>query len=159
MASITVGVSDLYVSNRREDTIITRALGSCIAVIAYDFNCGVGGILHYQLPSSRGHAERSASNPFMFADTGIPELLGRILDLGGRLEGLEVKLAGGSNVLDPNGIFDIGKNNYLAARRVLWKYGLLVKAEDIGGDIWRNVVLRMSDCAVFVESPNGQRAL
>jgi len=159
MADIVVGVAEMAVSDNPTDIIITRALGSCVAIVVYDAKMRVGGILHYQLPWSSGYSQKALTNPFMFADTGIPALLGEIANRGGRVDRLTVKMAGGSNVLDPEGLFNIGKSNYLAARQILWRHGLRVSSEDVGGDKWRNVFLRMLDCAVFIETCDGQRVL
>ena len=46
--------------------------------------------------------------------------------------------------MDENGVFNIGKRNYLAVRKILWKAGVLVSAEDIGGNLSRTVRLEVS---------------
>ena len=38
-----------------------------------------------------------------------------------------VRLAGGAQVMDQQGVFNIGKRNYLAARKILWKAGVLIR--------------------------------
>ena len=45
--------------------------------------------------------------------------------------------------MDSEGIFNIGKRNYLALRKVLWKAGVLVQAEDVGGNVPRTVRLEV----------------
>ncbi len=45
---------------------------------------------------------------------------------GGDGKRMVVRLAGGAQVLDSQGVFQIGKRNYLAARRILWKAGILI---------------------------------
>lgn len=157
MSVLTVGVSDMKVSSNASDVIVTRALGSCIAVIISDQAVPVGGVLHYQLPAL-GRAFRSSS-PYMYAETGIPALIQAAFAMGADRETLSVKLVGGSRILDPEGVFDIGKSNYLAARKMLWRYGLLVAAEDVGGEMWRNVQLSVGDGSVLVESPVGRYPL
>ncbi|MGZ3387730.1 MAG: chemotaxis protein CheD, partial [Isosphaeraceae bacterium] len=52
MADLVVGISDLKVSNNPADSMITYALGSCIAVAVYDPVAKVGGLLHFMLPDS-----------------------------------------------------------------------------------------------------------
>ena len=34
--------------------------------------------------------------------------------------------------MDPEGVFDIGKRNYLAMRKILWKAGILLHGEAVG---------------------------
>jgi len=51
MADLVVGISDLKVSSNPADSMITYALGSCIAVAVYAPAAKVGGLLHYMLPT------------------------------------------------------------------------------------------------------------
>ena len=48
-----VKISDMKVSDDPSTTLVTYALGSCIAVTLYDPVKHVGGLLHYLLPSAR----------------------------------------------------------------------------------------------------------
>ena len=75
---IIVGVSDAKVSNNPSDTIVTYSLGSCIALCLYDQATQIGGMLHYQLPSSKMETERSKEKPFMFADSGTDMLVNKL---------------------------------------------------------------------------------
>jgi chemotaxis protein CheD len=86
---------------------------------------------------------RAGRNPFTFADTGIPLLFERCYALGGEKRRMIVRVAGGAAVMDENGVFNIGRRNYLALRRILWKAGVLVEAEEVGGTISRTVRLEM----------------
>ncbi|HWB53457.1 MAG TPA: hypothetical protein VG722_04665, partial [Tepidisphaeraceae bacterium] len=61
--TVVVGVSDAKTSSSKEDMLITYALGSCIGVALYDVKTGVGGMLHYQLPSSSEHPVRREERP------------------------------------------------------------------------------------------------
>ena len=36
-------------------------------------------------------------------------------------------------MMDPESVFEIGKRNYLALRRILWKAGILLHGEAVGG--------------------------
>ena len=69
---LVVGVGDMKVSSDPEEVLVTYALGSCIALILYDPEKKAAGMLHYMLPLSKTSPEKAASNPAMFADTGIP---------------------------------------------------------------------------------------
>mgnify|MGYP001561206167 CR=1 FL=1 len=67
---VVVGVGDLSVSNNIAITLSTYALGSCIAVAAYDPVVKAGGLLHLMLPESSISPDKAISQPAMFADTG-----------------------------------------------------------------------------------------
>ena len=143
MANVVVGVADCQISKSRDQVLVTYALGSCIAVAIHDPVAGVGGLLHYMLPESAISPAKAGGNPYMFADTGIPLLFRRAYEYGAEKRRLVVRVAGGAQVMDSEGIFNIGKRNYLALRKVLWKAGVLVQAEDVGGNAPRTVRLEV----------------
>jgi chemotaxis protein CheD len=139
-----VGISDCKVSGDRDAVLTTYALGSCIAVMAHDPISGVGGMLHYMLPEASLDRAKAESNPYMFADTGISGLLKKVCEGGANPRRLVVRIAGGAQVLEGHDLFQIGKRNYLAARKLLWKAGILVSAERVGGGVSRTVRLEVA---------------
>ena len=48
--------------------------------------------------------------------------------------------------------FDIGKRNYLAIRKILWKNGMFIDAEDIGGGSPRNMYMNIANGVVTIRS-------
>jgi chemotaxis protein CheD len=146
-----VGVADMAVSRLPVDVLITYSLGSCIAVIIYDAVAKVGGMLHYMLPESSIDPEKAQKNPFMFADTGITRLFKSSYQLGAKKENIMVKTAGGAQMLDPNGLFNIGKRNYLAMRKILWKNNVALAAEHVGGEVNRTVRLEIETGKVILK--------
>ncbi len=128
-----VGVSDMKVSGDPEDTIITHALGSCIGISIYDPHQKVGGLLHFQLPSSVKDPEKAERNPFMFADTGIPIFFREAYKLGAVKHRLVVKVAGGGKPNRGNDMFEIGKRNYIYMRKMFWKNNIMIASEYVGG--------------------------
>lgn len=149
---IMVQVSDAKVSNSPADVVATYSLGSCIAVCLYDPAVKAGGMLHYQLPDSKIDPQRAADKPLMFADTGIKFLVKKLETLDVNKKRMQVKIAGGAEMsTGPKG-FDIGKRNYLAIRKVLWKHGMFIDAEDVGGNSPRNMYLNIDTGAVTVRS-------
>jgi chemotaxis protein CheD len=146
-----IGVADMAVSNSVEDFLITYSLGSCIAVVIYDPVALVGGMLHYMLPESTLDPEKARKNPSMFADTGITHLFKSSYKLGAKKENIVVKTVGGAQTLDPNGVFNIGKRNYLAMRKIFWKNNVAVSAQHIGGEVNRTVRLMMDTGKVIMK--------
>ncbi|MGC4076096.1 MAG: chemotaxis protein CheD [Rubrivivax sp.] len=92
--NIVVNVSDARHSSAQEDVIITYSLGSCIGLTMYDPVKKIGGMLHFQLPTSTMDASRAAQNPCMFADTGVAKLLADLEAKGADRRRLKVKIAG-----------------------------------------------------------------
>jgi len=156
---VIVNVSDGRVSNDPMDIMATYSLGSCIGICLYDPAVHVGGMLHYQLPSSMMDAERAQENPMMFADTGMNILMRELTALGANRKRMQVKIAGGAAMdSGPKG-FDIGKRNYLAIKKILWQNSMFVDAEDIGGTLARNLYMNIANGAVTVRTSGLEKNL
>jgi chemotaxis protein CheD len=130
---VTVEISDFKISAEPEDVLVTYALGSCIAVMVHDPVRKAAGMIHYMLPLSETSLEKAKVRPAMFADTGIPLLFQSLYALGAQKRDLVVKVAGGGALYDDKGLFSIGKRNYTVMRKMFWKTGVIVSAEDVGG--------------------------
>ncbi|HWB85378.1 MAG TPA: chemotaxis protein CheD [Bryobacteraceae bacterium] len=153
MAQIIVGMADCRIADEPNDVLVTYALGSCIGLSVFDPVTHVGGLLHFMLPDSSIGSARGESRPFMFADTGIPLLLERVCQRGAVKRRLIVRAAGAAKMMDPNGVFDIGRRNHLAMRKILWKAGVLVHAEAIGGVTSRSVRLELATGRLLIREP------
>ena len=143
MNTVVIGIGDCQVAKDPNSTLVTYALGSCIAVMIHDPVAGVGGLLHFMLPESSLDPAKAERNPCMFADTGIPLLFRSAYQLGADKKRLRVTVAGGAQMMDTQGTFNIGKRNCLAMRKILWKAGVLVEAEYLGGVVSRTVRLEV----------------
>jgi len=149
---MVVGVADMQVNNDPDCTLITYSLGSCIGVTLYDPVVKVGGLLHFMLPDSQIDLQKALRNPWMFADTGIPLFFKEAYKLGGEKRRMMVKVAGGSQIMDESGYFNIGKRNYMALRKIFWMNNVLVTTEDIGGNINRTLSIELSSGKVWVKT-------
>jgi len=156
---IIVDISDARVSNSPHDELVTYSLGSCIGVSLYDPITKAGGMLHYQLPSSKMDTGRAQKNPLMFADTGMKILLQKMDALGASRKRMQVKIAGGAQIMNDASTFNIGKRNYTAIRQLLWKNGMFIDAEDIGGTHARTLYLAVNNGTVAVKSNQGKKEL
>ena len=147
-----VGVADMKVSNNPADSIITYSLGSCIGVIIYDPEVKVGGILHYMLPESSINKEKAAKIPYMFADSGIPELFKTAYELGAVKQRIKVYIAGGAEILDKEGFFNIGKRNYMALKKIFLKNNIKIYKQDIGGNVNRTIKIEIANGDIYLRS-------
>jgi chemotaxis protein CheD len=148
-----VDISDARVSNDPGEFLVTYALGSCMGVCLYDPAVPIGGMLHCLLPDSTRNPAMAEENPFVFADTGLTLLLENLVSLGARKRRLQVKLAGGASRVETTaGGPAIGQQNYLAIRKALWKSGLFIHAEDVGGTTPRTMTLYVADGSVVLQA-------
>jgi len=130
-----VGMADVKVSNNPDDTLITYALGSCLGIVVHDPVAHVAGLLHVMLPNSLIDEAKAKLQPAMFVDSGVPLLFKECYRLGARKERMTVSVAGGSfsGRSESDDTFQIGKRNMLTLRKLLWKNGVLIHADDTGG--------------------------
>ena len=150
-ARLVVGIGEFAVADQ-DATIVTHALGSCIAVCIWDPETRIGGMLHFLLPEARINRERAARQPAAFADTGIPLLFQTAYARGLLKTRTVVSLVGGAEISREaqNGLLDVGRRNTLAARNLLWRNGVLVRKEEVGGSRARTVSLSLEDGRVLV---------
>jgi chemotaxis protein CheD len=155
MKCVTLGVGEFGASKEPGTQIKTYALGSCVAVILFNPATHASGMGHIALPDSSINPDMLRKRPGYFADSGIPSLLRQMTALGCRADGrgLLVKLAGGASIMDKNDIFNIGKRNLLAIKKILWQHGLGAIAEDVGGNHSRTVSIATDDGSVQISCP------
>lgn len=149
-----VGLGEGVVMESAQVTLVTYALGSCLGLTLWDPLARVGGMLHSQLPVSIMDPERAASEPFLFTDTGVTEMLRRMYALGADRKRVIAKIAGCAQSVSADSSFRVGKRNLAVARRVLWKNDIMIKAEDVGDSRPRTMLLDM-DTGVTVVRSNG----
>lgn len=149
---IKVGMADLNLC-RDPDIITTLGLGSCIGIALYDPSTKIGGLAHIMLPDST--KMRNNSNIAKFADTGIEELLNRIIKAGAVKSRLVAKIAGGAKMFEVSGLSDIGnvgQRNAEASRAKLKQLGIRLIAEDTGLNYGRTVELHCDNGDYYIKS-------
>lgn len=153
----TVGIADIKVQHSDAGRMVTHALGSCIGLTIFDANAGIVGMLHFMLPEPSPDARHQ--EPAMFATTGVPALFKGAIDLGASKSKLVVCVAGGSSLMNDKNGFQIGKRNRLILRKMFWKNGINVAAEDSGGSCARTMSIDMTTGQVFIRSQGQEKVL
>ncbi len=154
-----VGVAEVIFSDNCEETLITYALGSCLGITIYDPDAQVGALIHCLLPTAKKTPEKGKLKPAMFVDTGMVMVMKKIIQMGGDLDRLTIKVAGGANPMDSTGLFKVGERNHTMLRRILWQNGLFTEAEDVGGTKPRTISIAIDSGHVLVKSDGGEQDL
>jgi chemotaxis protein CheD len=154
---VRVGIGEFAVSNNAEEMLSTVALGSCVAVCLWEPEAVVAGLLHFLLPDSSLNQARAQREPAVFADTGIAQLFHAAYALGAQKPRCQIRLVGGAEIgghrsPGTEGVFNVGRRNVIAARGILWRNGVLVEGEDIGGTVPRTLTLSVADGRVTVKT-------
>lgn len=157
---LTIGIGEMAVSKNPDDLIVTHALGSCLGIVLFDPVANVGGMLHALLPS-RKEESSNTKNPTYYVDAGTPLLFKACYELGAKKQRIVVKVAGGASTrTDPDkDMFQIGRRNFTALRKILWRNGVLINKHDVGGTEPRTMTLVINDGAVKVASKGETRKL
>lgn len=136
---IKVGMADMNVCSGK-DSITTLGLGSCVGVVLWDPTTKVCGMVHVMLPDST--SMKNNSNVAKFADSGIEELLRKVIAKGARRANLIAKIAGGAQMFSVNNKSDliaVGARNVDASIKKLKELRIPLKAQDTGQSYGRTV--------------------
>lgn len=148
-----VGVAEMIVSSDPKDSIMAYSLGSCIGLAAYDPYIRAGGVLHFMLPESSLDKSKAKNQPLIFADTGIPLLFEQIYALGADKSKLNIYIAGGGEILNQSGFFNIGRQNYNSVKKILIEENMMITDQIVGGNINRSLRLEISTGNVYIKTP------
>jgi chemotaxis protein CheD len=149
---LMVDIGGIAVTNSADEVLSTSApVGSCVAVCLWESNAHVSGLLHFLLPDSKSDPAQAETSPAKFADTGLMVLLDEAARLGAKKSQCKVCLVGGAQVDDRENADKLAKRNVLAARSALWKAGILLDREEVGGNKPRKATLSVSGGELLVK--------
>ena len=149
---LVVGIADLKESKHPQGVIATYALGSCLGVTCYDPFSRVGGMLHAMLGDSKaGH--QSAPVRAAYLDTGVPDLIQRVIDLGGNPRVFQFKVFGGAQTIQAVDYFNIGTRNIKTMEALATQLRLQVKVWEVGGNQNRTIRFYLQDGRVKLRTP------
>jgi chemotaxis protein CheD len=146
-----VRAGEVVVSKSAADVLTTGApVGSCVAVCLWDPESGVGGLLHFLWPDSKLNPERAGAAPACFADTGVQLLFDQAAKIGAVKGRCKVRLVGAAEIQDREQADRWAKRNLLAVRSVLWRSGVFLEGEEVGGTKARRATLSVSNGELLV---------
>ncbi len=141
---VIVGIAEMVASNNQNVTLTTYSLGSCLGIAIYDPVVKAGGLLHIMLPDSTIDSVKAAKQPSMFVDTGVPALFRAAYQLRAEKHRMIICVAGGAQIMDSGGFFNIGSRNYDALGKLFAEHGLKIQAEQVGGMVNRTMHLNLA---------------
>lgn len=139
---IVVGIGEYKVA-KGTGIIKSYSLGSCVGVALYDQVSKIGGLSHIMLANSMCTTDKnSMRSPFKYADIGVRMMIHDMVERGANRRILNAKIAGGacmfvSALKDP--IFDVGKRNVEAVKKVLAEERISLVGEDCGKNYGRTL--------------------
>lgn len=148
MEAVNVKMAEMNVV--KDDRGLKTILGSCVGIILRDPERRVSGLAHIMLPRQ----QRDDNATGKYADTAVPALRARVMEMGARPGSLQALLIGGAQMF-PMGdarLASIGDQIVEAARKALAAHGIPVIYEDIGGTAGRTVVFENQTGKVTVKT-------
>ena len=153
MAETMVRMGELAASAVAGDVLVSLGLGSCIGLALVDRRVGAAGLAHVVLPSSGGNAP---ADSFKFADVAVPELIDRVVALGGRRVKLEAILVGGASMFaTTSASMEVGQRNEVAVRELLEANRIPIIATETGGKNGRTIRVFIGSRKVTVREAGG----
>lgn len=146
---VVVGISDMKISRRQGEMLITHSLGSCLGLAAWDAGAGVGGLIHCLLPKAPAP---DVKNPFMYVNMGVPLMIRKMISLGCTKTGLVFRAAGCGRMLNVTNQFDTGAQNLAMIEALFARNGVTLAAKDVGGSIPRTMALHMDTGRLVISS-------
>lgn len=124
----------------------SKAIGSCVAIVAYDATKNVGALAHVMLPGA-APAKKNVEKT-KYAANAIDAIVNKMSKLGSKKDDIEVFLVGGGNILKREDD-TICKDNIESALKLLSEKQLKVRAQAVGGTARRSVSLDVEGGSIF----------
>jgi chemotaxis protein CheD len=137
---------------RREESIITTVLGSCISVCIWSPAHGIGGMNHYMLPLWNGEGLPSPR----YGNIAIQKLIQNIIKAGCVKKHLKAKVFGGAEILSfsQKKHISVGLQNILLAEEILAAEHIPIVSTDVGGQTGRRVHFNTKTGVVLLKRLN-----
>jgi chemotaxis protein CheD len=146
-----VSIADMKIGTDPSTVLVTHGLGSCLGIAVHDRAAGIGGILHVMMPRSSVNPAKAMRNPYLFVDTGVPAFLNALTEAGASKGSWTIRICGGASTqMSGTDHFEIGRQNYVMLRKILWQQGLLIDSEDIGGSEARGLYVDVGSGRIWV---------
>lgn len=142
----TIDVKTGEVHSMRENGVLaTAAIGSCIAVSAFDKKSRIGALAHVMLP---GWAPTGSPDPFRYAQNALDETVRLMEAHGADKPAIQLCIAGGANVLErpDDTICELNISSVTQAAR---RNGLMILARSLRGTSRRKIRFELESGSVY----------
>lgn len=141
---IIVGIGEVAFSQNKSESIVTHALGSCVAVIMHCHKTRHTALAHVVLPNKDKFS--TLSKEAYFADKIVPRMLSLFLSKEGcDRTNLEVTLIGGAMSIRENDQFQVGKKNLECIKGILNSHRIVYSDHETGGRFSRTVTVKVKN--------------
>ena len=166
--ALTVEMGEMRLACAADGSLMANGLGACVALCLYDAVVRVAALVQIVLPTAPSLAGRPPLflPPAQCAHTAVPHVLEALEREGASLARLQAALIGGARIFsfatgsaESLSRLEIGARNAAAVREHLASQGIVLTAEDIGGQCGRNVRLDAGTGSVWVQRIGAEEIL
>jgi chemotaxis protein CheD len=135
-------------------SLAIHGLGSCVALILFDVNAGVGGLAHVLLPGPRPVGDTTHDLPAKYGTSALDVLMKEMIELGAQPAQMAAALVGGARLFQSEMDLDqgVGMRNVEAIRSLLASKALALAADETGGEQGRTVIFSLPECVLRIRT-------
>jgi len=149
---ITIGLGEYVITNDENETIITHALGTCVAIIMHCPHSKLTGMAHIVLANRPKDIHLREVRPAYYVDDFLPKMLLHFKHSAHcRVKDIECTLIGGAVSKRKNDLFRIGEKNVETARSILDGYGVHYDDDETHGRVSRTVSIDIATGKVSIK--------
>ncbi len=138
-------------------SLAVYGLGSCVALLLYDSEAGVGGLAHVLLPGEPPRGTERAGLPAKYGVEALPSLSKALVGVGARPARMRAALVGGARLFQGAELLDtgIGARNVERLRALLAEGAVPLALELTGGSQGRTLRFDLPECLLRVRTLRG----
>lgn len=148
---ISVGIGEYAISETKDESLKTHALGSCVALIIHCTKTKCTALAHIVLPKQDINHKKIIAKEAYFANEIVPRLIQFFaIRQDCKLEYLKILLVGGAVSSQATDVFKVGERNVHKIKTILDGYNLDYDATEVFGCFSRSVEIQVENGDVII---------
>lgn len=149
---IAIGLGEYAITSDINETLITHALGSCVALLIHCPITHCTAMAHIVLPVHLVGMTIDQKKDAYFASDIVPKIMEMFLkNPRCQLEKLQVDIIGGATIKQGQDVFNIGPKNVNLTKRLLNQYPIQYRATEVLGNYSRTVKINAGTGDVYIK--------
>ncbi len=149
---IAIGLGEYVITDDESETLITHALGTCIAIIMHCPNSKLTGMAHIVLSKKPGNVHLREVREAYYVDDFLPRMLLHFKNQAHcNMKDIHCTLIGGAVAKRKSDFFKIGEENVQTAKKILDDYGVYYDDDETYGRVSRTVSIEIQTGKVTIK--------
>lgn len=149
---IAIGLGEYVITDDESETLITHALGTCVAIIMHCPNSKLTGMAHIVLSKKPQNVHLRGVMDAYYVDDFLPKMLLHFKNQAQcKMKEIHCTLIGGAVAKRKNDFFRIGEENVETAKKILDDYGVCYDDNETHGRVSRTVSIEIETGKVTIK--------